>query len=186
VNCPNCGRPVEREANICPHCGTPLPSTSPLPPTSPPLGTEESIPSPRSSTLARAGLGLGVGSLVLFILAVAGIIITWTMLPEGALDQFSTAEEIQDLLSDPEFVEALGPTVPITIATIILLLLASLAGLLGVIVSSLGLSQEQRQRTPQGRTFCIIGIVLSSPSLLCCVAYCILTALSLSAGGVWR
>jgi hypothetical protein len=134
--------------------------------------------------MARTSLGLGIGSFVCLGLAIGAVIIALTVFPRELLEQVSTAEEIQELLSNPETIEKLGPAVPISIAAFVLFALSSLAGLLGIITGSLGLSQERRQPTQQGRSFCITSIVLSAPPLLCCVVYCILTAFSVSGIGL--
>jgi hypothetical protein len=62
--------------------------------------------------------------------------------------------------------------------------LGELAGLLGLVLGIVGLSQERARPTRNGRTFSILGIVFGSLPLLCCVVYLIFVLVALTSGGI--
>lgn len=185
MNCPNCGQANEEGAAFCASCGSPLPSsTAPIvPPERMPLRAEPSpavgmaAPQASSSGMAKAGMWLGIVSIVMIVLMVLAIVVASFML----VDQFSP-DILEELQRDPspENIERMFSRGDLErigtfgFGAIGCCLLSELCALLGLIFGVVGLTRESSRPTRSGRTHSIVGIVFSILPLLCCVAYFLL------------
>jgi len=201
MNCPNCGQAYPQGARLCPFCGTVLsPGESgaqqPTPPglipaivplTPPGTGPAEVPPVAvaGSSAPAKASLWLGIGSLVattLVIVATFVAVAVWiaNQPPELVTRLQESPEQVQRLLVDPHYQDAVMPLAVISLGAMGCCSLAEIAAVLGIVMGIVGLAREKSRPTRNGRSHSIVGMVLGVLPLLCCVGGIIIQLLSMA------
>lgn len=183
MHCTNCGQEMPAGANVCPFCGAPAAQAAPpaaVPPVTvsmPPTTAAGPIPEMRgSSGTSVASLVLGILSILLVILSV---ILTYTF-GASIIERFGgnpniSQSEIMRLAQDPAFqANAMG--------IFVCIIGALLVALIGFILGIVGIAGENRNPTRSGKTFSILGLVLSALPLLCCTAFFIIGLLGQRAG----
>lgn len=197
MKCPNCGQDYPEGARLCPFCGTVLTPGGPevqeptppdripaiVPLTPPGIGPVEIQPVAGSSAPAKASLWLGIGSLVTTILVVvatfAAVAVWIANQPPELVTQLQEApEQIQRLLENPQYQDAVMPLALISLGSMGCCSLAEIAAVLGIVLGIVGLTREKGRPTRNGRSHSIVGIVCSVLPLLCCVGGIIIQLLS--------
>ena len=169
MHCTNCGQELPEGASVCPSCGAPVVS-APGPDISPtPYAPPVAAPTlPRSSGVSIGSLILGILGVLLVIVAIA---LSYTLGAE-MVSRFGqslevTQDEIMRLAEDPAFQ-----------ANVIGIAVCFLGGLLfaliGFILGIVGIAQEGNRPTQSGKALSIVGLVLSSLPLLCCVSFLVI------------
>lgn len=166
--CSRCQRTIPDEAEFCPYCGSPVAATAP--PSAEAAHPSESVVTgqrPATGGMAQASLWLGIGGLVLFVLSLLLVSMVISPAFSGQL-----SEREMERLVEQKMTQVIGSTFAF--------FLGQALSLSGLILGIVGLSREKVQPTRGGRTHTIVGIVLSTLPLACCVGSLLVSLIGLA------